>query len=76
MAPPSRQPHFMTVESRIEPARGRHASFVLLPVSFLFFCGPALAIRLKDQHQEQRDEGHSKHIHRGFVNRSARINPL
>ncbi len=37
MAPPSRQPHFMTVESRIEPARGRHVSFVLLPVSFLFF---------------------------------------
>lgn len=64
MAPPSRQPHFMTVESRIEPARGRHASFVLLPVSFLFFCGPAPGLISKI---ETRDS-----VTRGILNTSTK----
>ncbi|KKA07934.1 hypothetical protein VP02_10710 [Pseudomonas ogarae] len=57
MAPPSRQPHFMTVESRIEPAQRRYSSFVLLPVSFLFLVATALRLDLKIRIGGHRDEG-------------------
>ena len=74
MKPPSRQSHAMTAKRRIESVLPafvlRHGKRLRSCFSGWFHSGS----RPLRQTLKNGGEGHSKHIHQGFVNRPARIN--